>query len=914
MVSQERSKDDTAASAQPPHIQQQHRQQPSQTPWSDEPNEDIWDHVGVERNSVGMPVLPPSSHPVANTPAPGNSQTDQDDGDENVWDEARRQQPSQAETNSPGQIPDILRPGGNRAATNPFLKRKPVPQPPEAMPTEAFSKLSVNDASQDANPWEQVVDSQKTHMGHPIPQPRPVTADGIESDPWAANDDKPSVSQPNMPPKSPALISLKSDDDDVGPAWKDELVNNGDKIVIESPPSAVADELLHQNVWDDLGAFDKGKAKVQQVSAPGNAALLDDWSLIDAESCSTPPKQAKEDESADERPPLPARSTGLQQKWVPSRPPVDAKAETYQVKKIRWHDTKSQQNPRTSPILIQNENGPCPLVALVNALTLTTPADNPDTTLVQVLRSREQISLNLLLDAVFDELMSPRRTNSEDALPDVSDLYAFLQSLHTGMNVNPRFVPTPEMVDAYKRTSLTHLHPTERGNLIPGTFENTMEMSLYAAFSIPLIHGWLPSQTDPAYSALERQAGSYEDVQNLLFREEELEEKLSSPDGLTEDEQQLYQDIMTIKMFLSTSATQLTAWGIEVIGKAMRPGTFAILFRNDHFSTLYCHPQTLQLLSLVTDAGYRTHDEVVWESLVDVNGERTEYLSGDYRLIGLTNEAGPSTILNSSMTDHGGQWTTVQNQRGKGRQQDEETGPAVSQHEQEDRDLALALQLQEEEDQKHRQEQARRQQERVLSEQYIEQQGHRPTPVNRDPRRASTPGNSGIAPERRSSNTYSIPVTTSTSHSQQSGVSQPLQQQASVQQVVRPLVPPRRPGVTRRAESNGDDAPPSYEQAAQDAAYIPPVGHPSHSQSSTTLSRQTSASIDPSAAASQVQGLPGQRRPSTYTTPSPGQPLISVDPPMNFVPSSHSQRASMSSNSRRQAAGHGGRDKDCVVM
>ncbi|KAG8406848.1 hypothetical protein J3459_018629 [Metarhizium acridum] len=517
MVSQERSKDDTAASAQPPHIQHTNRQQPSQTPWSDEPNEDIWDHVGVERNSVGMPVLPPSSHPVANTPAPGNSQTDQDDGDENVWDEARRQQPSQAKQIVQGRFQIYSDPG--------------VPQPPEAMPTEAFSKLSVNDASKMPIPGSRVVDSQKDSHGHPIPQPRPVTADGIESDPWASNDDKPSVSQPNMPPKSPALISLKSDDDDDGPAWKDELVNNGDKIVIESPPSAVADELLHQNVWDDL---------------------------------------AKEDESADERPPLPARSTGLQQKWVPSRPPVDAKAETYQVKKIRWHDTKSQQNPRTSPILIQNENGPCPLVALVNALTLTTPADNPDTTLVQVLRSREQISLNLLLDAVFDELMSPRRTNSEDALPDVSDLYAFLQSLHTGMNVNPRFVPTPEMVDAYKRTSLTHLHPTERGNLIPGTFENTMEMSLYAAFSIPLIHGWLPSQTDPAYSALERQAGSYEDVQNLLFREEELEEKLSSPDGLTEDEQQLYQDIMTIKMFLSTSATQLTAWGIEVIGKAMR--------------------------------------------------------------------------------------------------------------------------------------------------------------------------------------------------------------------------------------------------------------------------------------------------------------------------------------------------------
>jgi hypothetical protein len=721
-----------------------------------------------------------------------------------------------------------------------------------------------------------------------------------------------------VPPKSPALISLHSEDNDQ-PQWREETRNDSDMIVVESPSTAMADELLDHNVWDDLGAFDKGKTKVQRVPATDQTSQLDDWSLVDAEPSSGPPKQVNGGDVTDEKPALPPRSTsGLQQKWTPSRPPVDAKAETYQVKNIRWHDAKAATNPRTSPILIQNENGPCPLVALVNALTMTTPADSADTILVQVLRSREQISLNLLLDAVFDELMSPRRTNSEDALPDVSDLYAFLQSLHTGMNVNPRFVPTPEMINAYKRTSLTHLHPTERGNLIPGTFENTMEMSLYAAFSIPLIHGWVPAQSDPVYSAMERQACSYEDVQNLLFREEELEEKLSGG-GLSDAEQQLYQDIMAIKLFLDSSATQLTAWGIEVIGKAMRPGTFAILFRNDHFSTLYCHPQTLQLLSLVTDAGYRTHDEVVWESLVDVNGERTEYLSGDYLVVGSTSEAGPSTNLNSSTTDHGGRWKTVQTKRGKAKEQDDQgLSLSVSPHEQEDRDLALALQLQEEEDQRHREEQARRQRESILSEQYIEQQGHRPAPVNRDPRRTSASRSNGIAPERRSSNNFNIPVTTGPLHVQQSsGILQTHPQQIAVQQVpaqqvVRPLVPPRRPGVARRAEAEGDDAPPSYEQAAHDTAYVPPVGHPSHSQSGTTLSRQTSTNADAVPAQNQWQSG------SMYATRTlSSQPSINADQPVSHVPSGQSQRMPVQpSGSRRQAVGQGGsgRDKDCVVM
>ncbi|EGR44613.1 uncharacterized protein TRIREDRAFT_52446, partial [Trichoderma reesei QM6a] len=364
-----------------------------------------------------------------------------------------------------------------------------------------------------------------------------------------------------------------------------------------------------QHVWDDVAPLEdaKGKGKGPDLT-PAQAAQLDDWSLIDAEpSSSSPARQPLEDSSTDgldEKPPLPPRQSGSRVRWTPSRPPVDGKAETYQIKNIRWHDASSSKNPRVSPILIQNENGPCPLVALVNALTLTTPEDIGDTALVQVLRLREQVSLSLLLDAVFDELMSPRRTSSEDSLPDVSELYSFLQSLHTGMNVNPRFIPTPE---------------------------NTAEMGLYATFSIPLIHGWLPPHDDPVRYAMERHAASYEDVQNLLFREEELEDKLaSSEEGLTEAEQDLYQDIITIKIFLNESATQLTPWGIEVIQKAIRPGTFAILFRNDHFSTLYCHPHTRQLLTLVTDAGYRSHDEVVWESLRDVNGELNQFLSGDF--------------------------------------------------------------------------------------------------------------------------------------------------------------------------------------------------------------------------------------------------------------------------------------------
>ncbi|KAJ2965610.1 hypothetical protein NUW58_g10855 [Xylaria curta] len=294
-----------------------------------------------------------------------------------------------------------------------------------------------------------------------------------------------------------------------------------------------------------------------------------------------------------------------------------------------------QKIPRKSPILVQNANGPCPLVALVNALTLTTPAHQKGMNLATTLGSREQVSLSFLLGAVVEELISFRHTEPNTPLPDLTELYTFLQGLHTGMNVNPRFIPLSDAVSAHNPVPLSHGHPSDSDGGIPGTFESTRDMELYATFKIPLIHGWLPPRDDPIYDVLKRRASSYDEAQNLMFHEEELEHKFSTSEaGLTEEEQQLYQDIIAIKSYLSTTATQLTPSGLDVVTKAINPGRFAILFRNDHFSTLYRHPHTLQLFTLVTDAGYYTHDEVVWETLADVTGERTDFFSGDFRVIG----------------------------------------------------------------------------------------------------------------------------------------------------------------------------------------------------------------------------------------------------------------------------------------
>jgi len=856
-------------------------------------------------------------------------------------------------------VPTVLRPG-QRSETNPFKRSVSAGSstpPVTFVPTASFSQLSVNESN--INPWEPAVE-EKPQTSAPatlVPNaylppsvPEEYTGNGV----WDSA--KPSrQATPGLASNSPALLSLPSDTGSAG--WEDESRKNSAPALALLTPAqeALQERIEDTGAWDDLGNVGKGKAPAKPVNAQNTGATSsgDDWNLIDVEIPPEPPKAQQSEwdkfiqgdaevqqgakSSAVEvpagRPPeLPPRKS---QDAVPPPPPrpVD-ELETYQIKNINWVDANAARNPRISPILVQNANGPCPLVALVNALILTTPADRQNTALIETLRSREQVSLELLLHAVFDELTSGGRSREGVDLPDVTELYSFLKGLTTGMNVNPRFIPAPEDVTAFKRTSLTHLHPAERGDHIPGTFENTKEMALYKTFGIPLIHGWIPSKGEAAYDSFTRQAASYEDAQNLLFREEELEEKLSSPDhqGLTEEEQQIYQDVLTIKSFLDTSATQLTKWGLEVIRKSMMPGSVAILFRNDHFSTLYKHSQTQELLALVTDAGYAGHAEVVWESLVDVNGERAEFFSGDFRLVGgAPNEQqhgrpGSFSDINSASCGDGDGWMTVHGQRGA-----QSSQPGSSRldeallspgHEQEDRDLALALQLQEEEDERHRTEQERRRRESMLSEQFIEQQGRTPaTGAARgrgrggvSPTITARRGNHGrgasqtsllsstpSGPNRRSSNGVNVPVTTS-------GTPTGIRTRASTQ-TVRSLIPPRAPATNRPADEGLDDAPPSYEQAAKQTPYVPPAGHPSHPLS-TPSAENVSQSVAGTSTAVRPQ-VPSGSGPSPAPAPAryPGQ---GHGPGPGPGPGPSNQRLRPGVPPAQVASG--GKDRDCSVM
>lgn len=491
---------------------------------------------------------------------------------------------------------------------------------------------------------------------------------------------------------------------------------------------------------------------------------------------------------------------------------VEQRNETYQIKHFNWFDHQSRKL-RRSAMLTQNKNGPCPLLALVNALILGAN-DASQAALDDALRSREQVTLGLIIETLMDELLSRGEDAVGRSLPDVDELNEFLMRLRTGMNANPQFVPTssqpPNLMDA--DDSGLQLPGYEATGGRQGTFEATTDMKLYASFSVPLVHGWLPEPGSDAAKAFARSAPTYEDAQALLFGEEELEYKLSNQ-GLSPQEQNMWEDINSIKDFLTTYPTQLTPTGLEAVRDSISPGSFAIMFRNDHFSTIYKHPESAQIFTLITDAGYADRDEIIWESLVDISGKHNEFFSGDFMPVNHNDAGGESsshpTARRSSQLLSAPETSSAAPMSPQERQ------------EQHDADFAMALQLQEEEEQRQRAERNRRR-------------------SGASPATAASAATSAANPRRSTGNI---------------SVSRPSQAEA------RPAIPPRssrtgHPGVNRPADALVDDAPPAYEEAAKGQPYIPPLGSPLHpssdpspmnsnAQLTGTLSHTSAPAVDP---------------------------------------------------------------------
>lgn len=523
------------------------------------------------------------------------------------------------------------------------------------------------------------------------------------------------------------------------------------------------------------------------VGPQDEPSLLEDDAVYPPSKGRSPQQSDTEHFEPPEGPPPPKPPRPIIRTSIPSDEEVarmvEQRNETYQIKHFNWFDNRSRKLRRSS-MLTQNKNGPCPLLALVNALILGAQNES-QAVLDEALRAREQVTLGLIIETLMDELLSRGYEAVGGDLPDVDELNSFLMRLRTGMNANPRFVPEsmppPNLMD--DDDSMLNGPQRQGGQQRLGTFEVTPDMKLYGAFSVPLIHGWFPDPSSDTAKAFARSAPTYEDAQALLFGEEELEYKLTRQ-GLTPAEQNMWEDIIAIKDFLKTYPTQLTPTGLKVMRDSMAPGTFAIMFRNDHFSTVYKHPESGQLFTLITDAGYADRDEIIWESLVDISGQRNEFFSGDFMPVSHHDGGDESSRHPASRRTSQVPGVTDQGIAAPLSPQE--------QQEQHDADFAMALQLQEEEEQRQRAERNRRRSS------------------------ANTPNNTSNNNNNPRRSTGNIPIT------------------LRPQPEARPAIPPRNShapasvAVSRPVDPTDEAPPPAYEEAAKGQPYIPPLGSPLH--------------------------------------------------------------------------------------
>ncbi|KAL6457693.1 hypothetical protein MHYP_G00346560 [Metynnis hypsauchen] len=336
---------------------------------------------------------------------------------------------------------------------------------------------------------------------------------------------------------------------------------------------------------------------------------------------------------------------GMEMAQAAAPGPSQAVPAYYLVKWITWKEKKT-------PIITQSENGPCPLLAIMNILFLRWKAKLPAQT--------EVVTIEDLMAHLGECVLSIKPREKAEGMElnfqqNMSDAMAVLPKLSTGLDVNVRF------------TGVTD-------------FEYTPECIVFDLLDIPLYHGWL---VDPQSPEMVSAVGklSYNQLVEKIIEYKHSADSSRVSEGLIAEQ------------FLESTATQLSYHGLCELNTTAKEGELSVFFRNNHFSTMIKHKGHLYLL--VTDQGFLHEDGVVWESLHNVEGD-CNFCDSDFRLCHpsqKTTTTGQTTPQQQQMQIDQDYLVAMSLQRDQG----EAPGPLS--------DLELARQLQQEEYQQPQQQQ-----------------------------------------------------------------------------------------------------------------------------------------------------------------------------------------------------------------
>uniref|UniRef100_A0A8C7E9A4 Ubiquitin carboxyl-terminal hydrolase n=1 Tax=Nothoprocta perdicaria TaxID=30464 RepID=A0A8C7E9A4_NOTPE len=241
---------------------------------------------------------------------------------------------------------------------------------------------------------------------------------------------------------------------------------------------------------------------------------------------------------------------------------------------VKWITWKGER----TPVITQSENGPCPLLAIMNILFLQWKVKLPP--------QKEVITSDELMAHLGDCILSIKPQEQSEGLQlnfqqNVNDTMMVLPKLSTGLDVNVRFTGVSD-------------------------FEYTPECIVFDLLNVPLYHGWLVDPQSPDVVQAVGKLSYNQLVEKIITCKHSSDSNLVT-EGLIAEQ------------FLESTASQLTYHGLCELTAAVKEEELSVFFRNNHFSTMIKHKGHLYLL--VTDQGFLQEEGVVWESLHTVDGD-----------------------------------------------------------------------------------------------------------------------------------------------------------------------------------------------------------------------------------------------------------------------------------------------------
>ncbi|RLV90166.1 Uncharacterized protein JA1_004782 [Spathaspora sp. JA1] len=319
----------------------------------------------------------------------------------------------------------------------------------------------------------------------------------------------------------------------------------------------------------------------------------------------------------------------------------DPKLVKFKIKHINWSLDYNDSGDRIStPIILQDKNGPCPLIALINTLLLTNDLQlnhHTDSIHIQIDQTKSDailhfksvllqhfhqsvsIDLEVLLKHVGDLLLA-----FTDEQEDITPLLSSLPLLHTGLTVNP--------------------------NLITGDFnQEDLATKLFTLFDLKFKHGWVINQIENENAEWSEElaitssnsnnsgGASTDDYSQLVEFFNRLETFDKIQDYLLLDaahstqETTIKHNQQLISKWLDLNRTQLTKIGLTKLNIGLNNQEFVIFFRNNHFSTLFKKSNN-EFYILITDTSFQSKNscKIIWQSLNSISGNDDLFFTGDF--------------------------------------------------------------------------------------------------------------------------------------------------------------------------------------------------------------------------------------------------------------------------------------------